>query len=93
MKSISNIQLRVPLHGRELIAEYGYPFEELEVQLEEFIGVDKTMSLMIDEFYFDQLIGNLSISIKETDDLDLQEEIDALCTELEIQAAQQGYRA
>jgi hypothetical protein len=93
MKPISNIQLRVSLRERELIAEYGYPFEELEAQLEEFTGVDKTKSLMIGTFYLDQLLGNLSISIRESDDMELQEAIDALCTDLEIQSAQQGYRA
>lgn len=93
MKSTSSIQLLVSLRDRELIAEYGYPFEDLGAQLEEFAGIDKTKSLVIDHFYLDQLLGNLCISIKESDDPDLQEEIDALCTDIEIQGAQQGYRA
>ena len=58
MKPTSDIQLRVSLRDRELIAEYGYPFEELGTQLEEFAGIDKTKSLVIHDLTFSGHQGN-----------------------------------
>ena len=93
MTSLREVQLKLSMRERQLLCEYGYPFEELGEQLEMVADVKGAALLTTDDFYLEQLIGNLVISAKETDEPELLCELDALCTELETQAAASAYKA
>lgn len=86
------LKLRLSARSRELLSEYGYPFEDFGKQLSGAESVKGISTLTIEPFYFDALRGELVRSAKEIEDEELLEEIDALYSELEHQAAQQQYR-
>ena len=92
MKEPETIRLRLSARERQLLSEYGYPFEEFAAQLTNAESAKGRSTLSIDPFYFDSLRADLVRSAKELDDEDLLEEIDILYSDIESQAAQQGYQ-
>ena len=83
--------VRISISGREakLILEYGYPFPE-QVELLKPLSCQRGMEeVSIDRYWLELIIGDLSRSIKETEDFHLQEELDSLCGSLES-TIQQG---
>ena len=75
----------VQLTQREvnLLLRYGYPFEEIEAQLQECKDRKGTHTLKISDFDLSHLIGDLVYSAKKINDEDLLEELDAVCSVLE----------
>lgn len=71
--------------GREatLILQYGYPFPD---QVPAFEAVAETAGfhrVVIDRFWLEALVGDLSRSTREVRNPALQEELDSLCVTLE----------
>ena len=50
-------------YERYLVEEYGYPFEEISSQLEKEMGNKNPAILEVDQFWMEQLLGDLSRSI------------------------------
>lgn len=93
MSMIKDLKIRLPEYARSLVLEYGYPFEELQTQLEALAGIDELRTVTIDEFYLNLLLGDLFRSMKQTEDEALFDLLDELYTEIEMQAREQGFRA
>lgn len=69
---------------RELILRYGYPFDDIERQLKQFREKRGRVRICDEPYWWEQVVGNLSISINEdVQDRDLLEELDELCNALE----------
>jgi len=92
MSSDNTLRVHLSKRERDLLSEYGYPFEDFGAQLSRVEGTNNSTTLMIDPFYLDALLADVSRSAKEIDDPHLLDELDALCTEIEIQTGAQGYR-
>lgn len=75
----------VQLTQREvnLLLRYGYPFEEIQAQLNACKNRQGTHTLKISDFDLSHLIGDLVYSAKKINDDDLLEELDAVCSVLE----------
>lgn len=52
-------------YQRELILKYGYPFEELQKQLEKAKSVSSDVKISDDVYWWECLAGDLSISLNE----------------------------
>lgn len=59
------VEIKLTPKERELILKYGYPFRNEAQQLEEMANDKRSRKLHISEYYLEQLVGNLSISINE----------------------------
>lgn len=64
MASPVNITLRLSLRERQLIQQYGYPFEKLAQALEKAAGNKGVAVSRCPQFEAEQLMGDLAISIK-----------------------------
>ena len=93
MTEPTELRLRLSARERDLLSEYGYPFEDFGVQLSEVEGHRGTKTLIIVPFYLGALLADIVHSAKEIDDEELLEELDALYFESEAQSAVQGYRS
>lgn len=72
---------------RKLVMDYGYPFDAIEEQIEQAGDVDLAR-ISDDLYWWEQVVGNLSISVNEkaaTDDV--CEAMDALATRIELELA------
>jgi len=76
----------VEISGREahLILNYGHPFPEQAQLLNHISNKPGWHAVSMDKFWLEQILGDLSRSVKEIRDLDLQEELDGLCCSLEL---------
>lgn len=86
------LELRLRPRARELLSEYGYPFDDFADQLASAESVKGSCIVTIEPFYFDALLADLVRSAKEIDDAKLLAQIDTLYSDLENQAMRQGYR-
>lgn len=77
--------VEIEISGREanLILRYGYPFPDQAPAFEAVAGKAGFHRLMIERFWLEMLVGDLSRSIKEVGSPALQEELDSLCVTLE----------
>mgnify|MGYP007011840777 CR=1 FL=1 len=77
--------VEVEISGREasLILRYGYPFPDQATAFEAVAGKAGFHRLMIERFWLEALVGDLSRSIKEVRGAAFQEELDSLCDTLE----------
>lgn len=77
--------VEIEISGREasLILQYGYPFPD-QVPAFKAIAVKAGFhQVVIERFWLETLVGDLSRSIKEVRSSALQEELDSLCDTLE----------
>lgn len=86
------IQLHLSERERELISDHTYPFPELEEQLTKLAGTPGAATVEIGSFYLDRLLADVVYAAKKLSDDALLGELDALYTELEVQARRQGYQ-
>ncbi len=89
---VTEVKLQLTSEDRKLVAEYGYPFEDLANQLRGLEKSERTEEVTTDDFYLGNLLADLVRSMKETDDDVLLQRLDELYYELESQAAGQGVR-
>ena len=78
--------VKVEISGREasLILQYGYPFSDQVPVFEAIAGKEGFHSVVIERYWLEVLLGDLSRSTQEVRSLALQEELDSLCVTLEI---------
>ena len=78
--------IEVEINGREayLILKYGYPFDAEEQQLQNYSRVKGWHKFLVSEFYLEHIVGDLCRSIREVKSQILMEEIDSLCSTLEM---------
>jgi hypothetical protein len=62
--NVDPVTIMINRWERDLILRYGYPFEDIERQLREAGDADLTRVIDV-PFYWEQLILNLRISVKE----------------------------
>mgnify|MGYP005851116755 CR=1 FL=1 len=86
------IRLRLDVLERALLLDYGYPFPDLRQALERLVDRPGEATVSVAPFYIEMLVADLVRSAKEISDEALLEELDALCTNLELQAARQDVR-
>lgn len=79
-------EIVVQISGREayLILEYGYPFPEQAELLKPVSNQNGWHEVSIGQYWLEQIVGDLSKSVKELEDADLQQELDGLCCSLEL---------
>ena len=77
------VLLRLDKRERELVLRYGYPFDDLEQQLERAAENYGVVTISIDPFYAEQLTADFVYSAKHLTDQELLEELDALITKIE----------
>jgi len=87
MGESTKLQFRLSARERELIARYGYPFDDLNEQLNRLAGVSAEAAVTIDPFYVECLTADLIRSARALTDETVLEEIDALLTVLETRSA------
>ncbi len=77
--------VEIEISGREasLILKYGYPFPDEASAFEAVAGKKGYHQVVIDRFWLEKIVGDLSISIKEVRRQSLVEELDCLCDILE----------
>jgi len=77
--------VEIEISGREasLILQYGYPFPDQVSALEAVAGKAGFHQVVIERFWLETLIGDLSRSTREVRNSSLQEELDSLCVMLE----------
>ena len=77
--------IEVPLTAeeRELILQYGYPFDRIKAALKSCNKSREVEIVRLDAFELEQLIGDLSISINEMDGGAIQLALFDLCERLE----------
>lgn len=87
----ARLTLRLSADERALLWEYGYPFADLNGQLERLAEVNESCPVTIEPFYLDHLLADLIRSMKTIRHRALLERLDELYIEIESQAAEQGY--
>jgi hypothetical protein len=85
MSNRKKIFLRLNTRERQLFALYGYPFAELEVQLEQAATEKGVATLSIHPNEVGALTADFVYSAKKINDMKLLDEIDALITKIESQ--------
>ena len=86
-----NLRLRLTARERQFISDFGYPFEDVQSQLDRLANTRAARVVHIDSYFFDHLLADLSRSERELRDRALLAELDELYTELEMQAMRQGH--
>jgi hypothetical protein len=84
MAAHETVEVELSPEDRVLILQYGYPFPQIENAIRSMHGTSPVETGSLDRFYLEKLIGDLCISIKETDDEGLQHRLDDLCERLEF---------
>lgn len=81
------ITLMLNREERKLVMDYGYPFEEIAEQIEQAGDVDLAR-ISDDAYWWEHVVGNLSISVVEqTAPEDVREAIDDLASRIECELA------
>ncbi|MDH5232361.1 MAG: hypothetical protein OEY38_20050 [Gammaproteobacteria bacterium] len=83
---MSNTKVEFELTQREsqLVLKYGYLFPDHQPLFEATAKIQGWSTIEMEEFWLQQLIGDLSISTNEATDLSLQEELNEICETLEL---------
>ncbi|HUF63853.1 MAG TPA: hypothetical protein VMN36_17375 [Verrucomicrobiales bacterium] len=80
-----DITIELTKRERDLIAEYGYPFDDIKRQIEGAKDTAGAVEITDGRYWWEQVIGNLSISINEDAESDsLIEELCLLADEIEL---------
>ena len=88
------LTIKLTSRERELILEYGYPFEGIEHQLRDSCHKRGRVEVRDTAYWWEQVVGNLSISVNEdVEDEDLLEELDELCDTIESHLEMHNARA
>ncbi|WP_146131954.1 hypothetical protein [Halomonas ventosae] len=66
-----------------MILQYGYPFPDQVPAFDAVAGKAGFHQVVIERFWLEALVGDLSRSTQEVSSTALQEELDALCCTLE----------
>jgi hypothetical protein len=78
------IEIELLPEERELLLQYGYPFQDAKAQLEKCTSSTDVEILTISRFYLNQMIGDLSYSINKRTKGKIQKALIELCERLEI---------
>ncbi len=85
------ISISLNLRERNLLLKYGYPFEQLKLQLDEKRKVKKETEISADEFEWNQAVGNIAITMNEDVDNEmLLEELECLASLIEFEIGEKG---
>ena len=76
--------LELTTRERDLLLEYGYPFPDEEKILSQSNAVQGMHRVKIDAYWMEMMIGDLVRSAKEIHKQSLLNELDELCTVLEL---------
>jgi hypothetical protein len=77
------IEIELTAEERNLILQYGYPFEGIEQSLKACQDSEGIETVPIDAFELERLVGDLSISINDMKGGAVQNELLDLCERLE----------
>lgn len=86
------IDVEIDQREASLILEYGYPFEPEKEKLKKIVSSGGWHIFSVDKFYLEAIIGDLCRSLRQVDDRELMEELDALCDILEMAMKDGLYR-
>jgi len=59
------ITIQLTASERKLLQKYGYPFENIEKQLKDSVAVKGSVEITDEAYWWEQVLGQLSISAKE----------------------------
>lgn len=82
---MKDIRVSLSKRERDLILKYGYPFDEIKNQLDDFKNSTKTVDITASSFWWEQLAGDLARSLNHNevpDEKDI-EEMDELFLKVE----------
>lgn len=80
------ITIELSTRERDLIVNHGYPFEEIERQIR-LAGNRRRASISDDPYWWEQVIGNLCISIRDPERAEIADQLDDLAERIELEAA------
>ena len=83
MTECETVDVELSPRDRQLILDYGYPFDRIEAAIEEYRDRPNWEIVALDRFELEWLIGDLSYSINKRTTGDLQMELYDLCERLE----------
>ena len=84
MTARESIDVELSQEERALILQYGYPFPRIKDAVRALSGSSSVETVALDRFYLEKLLGDLCISIKESEDHNLRTKLDELCERLEF---------
>ena len=84
MSTRATVEVELSPRDRSLILDYGYPFDRIEAAVRAVVNSPRIELVQLDKLELRRLIGDLSISIKESDNEGLQVELDELVERLEF---------
>ena len=79
-----SVDVELSQEERALILQYGYPFPQIEDAVRAFNESSSVETVALDRFYLKKLVGDLCISIKESEDNGLRTRLDELCERLKF---------
>lgn len=80
------IEITFSHRERELMLEYGYPFEGIQLALEKLRSTRANRKVVASIMEWEQMVGNLSITINEdVDDESLVYELDIIADHIELE--------
>lgn len=83
------IEVELSARERQLILQYGYPFDRIKAAVRKCLDSQDYEVLDLDQFELERLVGDLSYSINKRTTGRLQMELNELCERLEN--AMNGY--
>ena len=84
MTGRESVDVELSQEERALILQYGYPFPRIKDAVSAMDGNSSVETVALDRFDLKKLVGDLIISIKESEDHDLRTRLDELCERLEF---------
>ena len=78
------VDVELSQEERALILQYGYPFPRIKDAVRAMDGSSSVETVALDRFDLKRLVGDLFISIKESEDHGLRTRLDELCERLEF---------
>ena len=87
MTTRESVQVELSARDRTLILEYGYPFDRIEAAVRAKENSPSVELVSLDRFELRRLIGDLSTSIKQSEDDGRRVELDELMERLELSAS------
>ena len=87
MTTRESVHVELSARDRTLILEYGYPFDRIEAEVRAKENSPSVELVSLDRFELRRLIGDLSSSIKQSENDGHQVGLDDLIERLEISAS------
>ena len=87
MTTRESVRVELSARDRTLILEYGYPFDRIEAAVRAKENSPSVELVSLDRIELRRLIGDLSTSIKQSEDDGQQAELDDLIERLEFSAS------